>query len=514
MGVGFGDMRVTLRETVLTCETLDADDQGMTTTASVDLPDGQQYIDGTWSPAREGGRLELTDPATGSPLTTVARGTAADVDAAVAAARRAAPGWAATSASERGALLGRWSRLVLEDVERLAALEARDVGKPLSGGRTNVYIAAGIVEYFAGAADKLTGVTLPTRTPDFHGYTLLQPLGVCAVITPWNVPAVLTAANAAPALAAGNTVVLKPSEVAPLVVLALVELAERAGLPPGVLNLVTGLGADAGAALSGHRGVDHISFVGSTTTGRAIMRAAADNLVPVKLELGGKSPNILFADADLDTAIPAIVASITENAGQNCYAGSRLVVQESVADEVRERVVAAMRAVRVGGWDEDLDMGPLVSSLQRDRVLDFLAEVPSTGARVLTGGGAVPDRDGGWFVQPTVVDGVTADHRIVREEVFGPVLAVQTFRDDAEALALADGTDFGLLSCIWTSDVSRALRIAAQVRSGQVSVNQFADAGVIGFPFNMRKDSGFSRGGGHQAMREYTSEKGVAVRLL
>jgi aldehyde dehydrogenase (NAD+) len=473
-----------------------------------------QFIDGAWTPARNGGTLPLLDPATGASFAEVAAGTAADVDAAVAAARRAAPAWAATSATERGALLSRWSQLVLEHSDRLAELEAQDVGKPLTGGRTNAFIAGSIIGYFSGAADKLTGATLPTRSPDFHGYTLLQPLGVCAVITPWNVPAVLTAANVAPALAAGNTVVLKPSEVAPLVVLALAELAEQAGLPAGVLNVVTGLGSEAGAALSGHRGIDHLSFVGSTATGRAVMRAAAENLVPVKLELGGKSPNIVFADADLDAAVPAIVGSITENAGQNCYAGSRLVVEESIADEVRERVVAAMRAVRIGSWDEDLDMGPLVNATQRDRVLGFLEALPGSGARVLTGGGVPAGRDTGWFVEPTVVDGVSPDARIVREEVFGPVLALQTFRGDAQALEIADGTDFGLLSCIWTDDVSRALRMAAQVRSGQVSINQFADVGVIGYPFNMQKDSGFSRGGGYQAMREYTQEKAVAVRLL
>jgi acyl-CoA reductase-like NAD-dependent aldehyde dehydrogenase len=478
---------------------------------TLDIPSARLLVNGEWTAARNKGELAVVDPASHELIQTVALAEAVDVDDAIAAARRAFPAWAATSASQRGALLRRWADLVSAHVEELAAAEARDVGKPLSGGRMNIYIAHEIIDYFAGAADKLTGVTLPTRTPDYLGYTVPEPYGVCAVLIPWNVPAVLTAANVAPALAAGNTVVLKPSEIAPLAPFALAELARQAGFPPGVLNVVAGLGSDAGAALTGHYGIDHISFVGSTATGRAIMAAAARNLVPVKLELGGKSPNVLFADADLDVAIPAIVASITENAGQNCYAGSRLVVEDVIHDEVVERVAAAMRSVRIGPWDADLDMGPLASEQQFARVQSFLAEAPAGGARVVTGGVGTGD---GWYVQPTVFDRVESNMRIAREEVFGPVLAVQTFSGMAQATALMNDTDFGLLACIWTNDISRALRLAKAVRSGQVAVNQFHDAGVIGFPFNMQRDSGFSRGGGYGALREYTQEKAVAVRLL
>ncbi len=478
---------------------------------SLEIPPGQQFIDGEWVGARDGRELEIVDPATHEPFTTVARAGVQDVDDAVDAASRAFPAWAVLNASERGSLIRRWADLIMENVEGLAAIEARDVGKPLSGGRLNMYIAHGIVDYFAGAADKLTGVTLPTRSPEFLGFTIPEPYGVCAVVLPWNVPAILTAANVAPALAAGNTVVLKPSEIAPLSPFALVELARQAGFPPGVLNVVAGLGPEAGAALSSHPRVKHISFVGSTTTGKAIMSAAAQNLAPVKLELGGKSPNVVFADADLDTAIPAIVASITENAGQNCYAGSRLVVESSIHGEVVDRLAAAMSAIRSGPWDADLDMGPLVSAAQFDRVRGFLEQAPRDGARTVTGGRAGQD---GWYIEPTVYDDVDHDSRIVREEVFGPVLAVQTFDRTPQAIELMNGTDFGLLSCIWTNDISRALTIAKQVHSGQVAVNQFQDSGVIGFPFNMQKDSGFSRGGGYNAMREYTQEKAVAVRLL
>jgi acyl-CoA reductase-like NAD-dependent aldehyde dehydrogenase len=481
---------------------------------SLEVPVARHLIDGAWVPSRHQGEVPILDPATRQPFHAIAGGDAADVDAAVSAARRAAPGWAATNPSERGALLGRWADLVMEHVEELAAIEARDVGKPLSGGRLNIYITHGIIQYFAGAADKLTGVTLPTRSQDYFGFTVPEPYGVCAVIIPWNVPAVLTAANVAPALAAGNAVVLKPSEVAPLAAFALAELAIRAGFPPGVLNVVGGLGRDAGVALTAHPDVNHISFVGSTGTGRAIMTAAATNLVPVKLELGGKSPNVLFGDADLDVAIPAIVGSITENAGQNCYAGSRLVVEATIHDEVVERIAAAMKDVRLGPWDADLDMGPLVSAAQQEKVLSFLAEAPGSGARLVTGGSAAGSPQEGWFVEPTLYDGVDAGMRLAREEIFGPVLAVQSFTGTEQAVELMNGTDFGLLACLWTSDISRALRLAKQVRSGQVAINQFHDAGVIGFPFNMQKDSGFSRGGGYAALREYTQEKAVAVRLL
>lgn len=474
----------------------------------LEIPSSQQFINGEWISARNKGELAVLDPATHEVLHTVALAEPQDVADAVDAARRAAPGWAATSATTRGQLLRRWADLIMANVENLAAWEAKDVGKPLSGGRMNMYITHSIVEYFAGAADKATGVTFPTRSKDYMGYTALEPYGVCGVIIPWNVPAVLAVSNVAPALAAGNTVVLKPSEIAPLSPLALVELARQAGFPPGVLNAVVGA-AEAGAALTSNPGIDHISFVGSTQTGKAVMRAAAENLVPVKLELGGKSPNVLFADADLDVAIPGIVRAITENAGQNCNAGSRLLIQESIKDEAMDRIVAAMNQIRIGAWHEDLDMGPLVSQAQFDKVVGHLDSAKGEGARAITGGQA----NEGWFVQPTVFDQVDSSMRVVREEIFGPVLTVQTFKGLQQVTEMVNDTDFGLMTAVWTNDVSLALRLAQDAQVGQFTVNQYGDAGVIGFPFNMAKDSGFGAGG-YDSMAEYTREKAVGIKLL
>lgn len=478
--------------------------------SNVTVPPSGLLIRGQWADAASGDALEVVDPATREAMRTVSVAGPGEAHAAIAAAREAAPGWGATSPSERGALLHRWADLIMANVEELAALEAQDVGKPLNDGRSNIYIAHSIIEYNAGLADKLGGVTLPSRMAGHFGFTVREPLGVCAVIIPWNVPAVLMAANVAPALAAGNAVVLKPSEHAPLAPLALAALAQQAGLPDGALNVIVGLGAEAGAAISTSADIDHISFVGSTATGRAILTAAAANLVPAKVELGGKSPNVVFADADLDAAIPVIARSFTDNAGQNCYAGSRLLVEEPIAGEVAERLVAELAKVRIGPWYEDLDMGPLVNQLQAERVRSYIAGAEAAGARRLTPAGD----DDGWYVSPALFDQVDDSMAIVREEVFGPVAVTQTFRGVDEAVARVNATPFGLLTSIWTNDLSRALAAMGGVRSGQVSINEYANQAIIGFPFNMAKDSGFSHGGGYRALHEYTQEKAVSVRLL
>lgn len=484
-----------------------SDNQDMTLT----IPENSLLLDGAWRAAADGQQLPVLDPAAQAPFHVAARAQAADVDAAVAAGQRAFADWSRRSPSERGAILGRWAQLIYANVEDLARLEAQDVGKPLNDARRNIYIAASILEYFAGAADKLVGATLPARENDHFGFTLRQPLGVCALIIAWNVPAVLMMADAAPALAAGNAVVLKPSEFAPMSPLGIAALAKEAGLPDGLLNVLPGFGNEVGVPLTSHPGISHISFVGSTTTGRAIMRSAAEHLTPVKLELGGKSPNIVFADADLELAVETIVESITENSGQNCYAGSRLLIEQPVYDEVVERVAARMREQRMGAWHEDLDLGPLINQGQYDRVTGYLDIARAEGARLVAGGlDGAPD---GLYVAPTLYDRVTPDMRIAREEVFGPVVAAESFTNAAEAVERVNSSPYGLLVAVWTNDLSRAVTVSREVVSGQVSVNEFANAFIIGFPFNLAKESGFSKGGGYEALKEFTREKAVTMAL-
>ncbi|MCF8541995.1 MAG: aldehyde dehydrogenase family protein [Candidatus Nanopelagicales bacterium] len=478
---------------------------------TITIPENSLLLDGSWQPAASGELLPVLDPAARETFHVAARAGAADVDAAVAAGQRAFADWSRSSPSERGAVLGRWAQLIYANVEELARLEAQDVGKPLNDARRNIYIAASILEYFAGAADKLAGATLPSRSNDHVGFTLRQPLGVCALVIAWNVPAVLMMADAAPALAAGNAVILKPSEHAPMSPLGLASLAKEAGLPDGVLSVLPGYGNEVGVPLTSHPGVSHISFVGSTLTGRAIMRSAAEHLTPVKLELGGKSPNVVFADADLDLAVDTIVESITENSGQNCYAGSRLLIQQPIYDEVVERVAARMRDQRMGAWHEDLDLGPLINDAQYERVTEYLDIAAAEGARLVAGGPSAGP--GGLYVAPTLYDRVDPGMRIAREEVFGPVVAAESFTTTADAVERVNASPYGLLVAVWTNDLTRAMRVSHEVVAGQVSVNEFANSYIIGFPFNLAKESGFSKGGGYEALKEFTREKAVSMAL-
>ncbi|NUR43181.1 MAG: aldehyde dehydrogenase [Streptomyces sp.] len=489
----------------------------MTTTAPATfditalLPDGTQLIGGDWVPARSKATIDVVNPATGALLARVPRGTAEDVDDAVRAAEQALPAWRDTSPATRGELLYRWAALVREHDDDINRLEAIEVGHPVGPSP----IAARLT-YLAGKADKVFGDTLPTRSPDVLGLTLREPYGVIGAIIPWNAPGPMTVFNTAAPIAAGNTVVLKPAEDAPLTALYLAKLAQEAGIPPGVLNVVTGYGNEAGAALPAHPGIRKMSFTGSPATGTAVMEACARNLIPLQLELGGKSPQIVLPDADLAKAVPAIVRSIVMNSGQVCAAGSRVLVHSSLHDRLVVELADAFRAVRVGLWDQPVDMGPLINARQEKRVLDYLAIGREEGAEVIVGGGKLigAPYDDGYFVEPTLFDRVTPDMRIAQEEIFGPVLSVLTYEEEEEAVAIANGTRYGLTATVWTQDVGRAVRLARRVQAGQVAVNTLGDGGpngAIGAPFGGYKHSGFGRSMGPDYLEDWTQVKCLVI---
>ena len=476
-------------------------------------PDGCHLINGELVPARSRATIDVLDPSDGSLIARVARGGAADVDDAVSAAQAALPAWRDTSPAERGELLHRWAELADEHDDVINRLEAAEVGHPVG---PSPIVAR--LKYLAGKADKVLGLSLPTRSPDLLGLTLREPYGVVGAIIPWNAPGPFTVFNTAPAMAAGNTVILKPGEDAPLTALYLGRLACEAGIPPGVLNIVTGFGAEAGAALPAHPGVRKMAFTGSPATGAAVMAACARNLIPLQLELGGKSPQILFPDADLARALPAVVASITANTGQVCAAGSRLLVPDSLHDAVVEELTRRFAAVRVGPWTAPADMGPLINAKQERRVLDYIATGLAEGAELAYGGrkleGAPYDK--GFFVEPTIFDRVRPEMRIAQEEIFGPVLSVLSYRDGDEdsAVSLANGTRYGLTATVWTRDVGRAVRVARRIEAGQVAVNIVGDGGprgAIGAPFGGYKNSGFGRSMGPNFVEDWTQEKALII---
>jgi aldehyde dehydrogenase (NAD+) len=452
------------------------------------------------------------DPATGSVLGPVGRGGEREVDAAVGAAARVQRAWAATSPEHRSGVLTRLADLIDRDRDELARLESEDTGKPLSQALTDATVCARYFRFYGHAIDSYYGVTIPLG-PDMHAYTRREPYGVVGSIVAWNYPMQLLARAVAASTATGNAIVVKPADETPRTAVAIARLAVEAGMPPGVFNVVTGLGPEAGAALSRHPGVAHLGFVGSTETGSAIAHAAADRVVPTILELGGKSAQIVFADADLETAASFVARGVLQNAGQTCSAGSRLVVHESVRAELVERVAAHFRATTLGAGLEDPDLGPLVSVKQQDRVRGYVEGVAS--GEVVVGGAPPQDERlaSGSFWLPTLVDGVDPASAIAQEEVFGPVLVTLPFADDEEAVALANATDYGLLAAVWTRDLGRAHRVAAEVEAGQVFVNTYGAGGGVELPFGGFKRSGYGREKGVEALDHFTQTKTVVVKL-
>ncbi|GAB3684654.1 aldehyde dehydrogenase family protein [Salinisphaera aquimarina] len=467
------------------------------------------FIGGGWCDAADGATFDTRDPAHDDcVLADVARGGALDIDAAVTAARAAWPAWAATAPADRSACLRRLADAVEAAAETLATIEVLDNGKSLTLARAEVAGCVAYLHYYAGAADKIQGETVPLGD-GYLDYVQREPLGVSAHIVPWNAPLSMLCRSLAPALAAGNTAVVKPAEQTPLSALKLAQVLADAGLPNGVFNVVTGFGSEAGAALAAHAGIDSITFTGSVATGRAVLRAAAEHVKPVVVELGGKSPQLVFADAGLEQVAREVVKGIFTNSGQYCDAGSRLLVEQSVAEPLCERVVGIARELSVGPGLDAPDLGPLVSREHFERVCGYMTLARQEGARALIGGAPL-DRPG-CFVPPTIYADVSPAMRIYREEIFGPVLTVTPFADEDEALALANDCDYGLAAGVFTADIDRALRLASRIEAGYIMVNEYF-AGGIGAPFGGCKLSGYSRERGLVALENYTRTRNVVIR--
>lgn len=472
------------------------------------------FIDNKWHPSDSGATIDVFAPAEGKVFAQIAAGNARDIDAAVKAARRAFEegAWGRMDAAERGRLLMRMARLVLDHEDELTAIEARDTSKPMKQARADIKACARYFEFYAGAADKFHGETIPFMNGYFVATERL-PHGVTGHIIPWNYPAQMFGRTLAPALAVGNATVMKPAEDACMTALRLVELSVEAGFPEGAINVVPGRGVEAGAALISHPGVDFLSFTGSPEVGVLVQTEAAKNFIACTLELGGKSPQIVFSDVDLDTALPSLVNAIVQNAGQTCSAGSRLLVEKSGYDRIVEAVIDRFAKLRAGTPEMDLDLGALINPRQKNRVETFCNGAASDGIPLLSQGqiaeGVPAD---GYFVAPKLFGPVPRSNVIAREEVFGPVLSVIPFEDEADAIAIANGTDYGLIAGVWSQNGKRAARVARKIRVGQVYVNAYGAGGGIELPFGGIRKSGHGREKGMAALHDFTTARTIILK--